>query len=749
MANYNIGSGFSDTHDNQRFFGDKFTGSDSGPYVGVVKNTLDPLKMGRLGVLIPALSNVPAHHTDSTNVIWCQYLSPFYGVKPFKSVTKDDPYNHQTSQSSYGMWAVPPDIDTHVLVIFAQGDKSQTHAFWIGCIQEPMTNQMIPGLGAKEYSKLGEDTLGKLVEMDDLFGDEYEQKISEFGTDILPIGEKNKSKYDDGETIQSSNEWMYPVNVDLATQLHEQGLIQDEIRGVTTSSARRESPSQVFGISTPGPIKSDSRTPNIGLDGTPVAVDRDLGHSFVMDDGDEEGDNHLIRLRTASGHQLLMHDTEGVVYLANASGKAFIEMDEEGRISIYSDRGIAIRSSGDFNLHSDKNIHFHARENIKFTSEKDLMLNSEQYIYSMGQSGILNASQGGAVKTYSSKGISSHTDSEQLHSSSKEFHLQGSQVHFNKPMGRPGSGGGTSSADWGPSWLKPEHEKVNIITREGLIDVDPWGPFDEDKIEYIDSKTTVRDTGLERGSFEGDYDPRYKQPTINSQTGDDYASINANVTNRLIFDNAWQELEALIGPEGRGNLALADASGTATYSDPNLDSRRNALMAEFGIVTPYMDKKFGVGNMEQKKKEFFKGLRERQKYTKPDQVKGVFVTHEPFNRDEGVYSEKPMDPNYDPYYRTVLQGLGDFDNEWLELEHLIAMTTGTFQQFRRRNQLIKKYDIDVIKKRNPETGKWETTGDKWAGNIAEKKAKFYEDLKKRQKKYQNLTPYERDLIISR
>jgi hypothetical protein len=153
--------------------------------------------------------------------------------------------------------------------------------------------------------------------------------------------------------------------------------------------------------------------------------------------------------------------------------------------------------------------------------------------------------------------------------------------------------------------------------------------------------------------------------------------------------------------------------------------------------------------MEQKKKEFFKGLRERQKYTKPDQVKGVFVTHEPFNRDEGVYSEKPMDPNYDPYYRTVLQGLGDFDNEWLELEHLIAMTTGTFQQFRRRNQLIKKYDIDVIKKRNPETGKWETTGDKWAGNIAEKKAKFYEDLKKRQKKYQNLTPYERDLIISR
>ena len=51
-----------------------------------------------------------------------------------------------------------------------------------------------------------------------------------------------------------------------------------------------------------------------------------------MDDGDAKWDLvNLIRFRTASGHQLLMHDSDGVVYIANASGNAYIEMDREGR----------------------------------------------------------------------------------------------------------------------------------------------------------------------------------------------------------------------------------------------------------------------------------------------------------------------------------------------------------------------------------------------------------------------------------
>ena len=113
-----------------------------------------------------------------------------------------------------------------------------------------------------------------------------------------------------------------------AETLLKQGLSADDMRGNTSSSARRESPSQVFGISTPGRKDIGTTKQPVGAkdSGATDHVVRKTGHTFVMDDGAEDGTNQLTRLRTASGHQLLMHDTEGVVYIANGSGNAYIEM---------------------------------------------------------------------------------------------------------------------------------------------------------------------------------------------------------------------------------------------------------------------------------------------------------------------------------------------------------------------------------------------------------------------------------------
>ena len=201
-----------------------------------------------------------------------------------------------------------------------------------------------------------------------------------------------------------------------------------------------------------------------------------------MDDGDVNGDNQLTRLRTASGHQLLMHDTEGVVYLANGSGKAFIEMDKDGTISVYSDGGINLRSSRDFNLHSETNINFHAKGTINFTSENHLALNAEGYLFAMGEKGIFNSSQKGAVRHYGRDGISSFTNGTQLHGASGRIDLAGSQVHFNS-VG--------ASSTWGPSWLKPD--AIGIKVTEGLIDIDDDTPLTGAKVNKIDNKTTVTD----------------------------------------------------------------------------------------------------------------------------------------------------------------------------------------------------------------------------------------------------------------
>ena len=116
--------------------------------------------------------------------------------------------------------------------------------------------------------------------------------------------------------------------------------MEDETRGITSSSARREVPSAVFGINTPGPVDKSSGSPRVNIgskeDSINVFKARLGGTSFVFDDGNDkflrktsasEGSpdyanvnlgetdgqpnllhNELVRLRTRTGHQILLHN---------------------------------------------------------------------------------------------------------------------------------------------------------------------------------------------------------------------------------------------------------------------------------------------------------------------------------------------------------------------------------------------------------------------------------------------------------
>ena len=429
-----------------------WSGEKAGPYIGVVKNNVDALRMGRLQVNIPSLSKT--NDPISGNLVTCEYLSPFYGAKDARhSIPGSTDY--KDSQHSYGFWAVPPDIGTRVLVIFAEGKMDQ--AFWIGCVPEPMTNQMTPGIASSE---LTHDALDGTFEGADAgFQDD---KQSKYGTTNVPSGEVNRTVK--GLKPEQFNTLRRPIHP-FAETLLKQGLSADDIRGNTSSSARRETPSQVFGISTPG-RKDTSTTPvKVGTKDTEGRdyVTRKTGHTFVMDDGAADGTNQLTRLRTSSGHQLLMHDTEGVVYIANGSGNAYIELQKNGRIDVYSGvGGINLRTEGDFNLHSDSNINMHANGQIRMSSAKE-MIQSADVIFTTGQKGIFNSSQAGSVRTFARDGISSDTKGSQLHGArGGNIHLAasgrgrtGGEIHLNS-MG--------PSEKWGPSWLT--QEKVGMQLRE-------------------------------------------------------------------------------------------------------------------------------------------------------------------------------------------------------------------------------------------------------------------------------------------
>lgn len=272
-------------------------------YIGFVKVADDVLRMGRLKVWIPELSGDP---NDENGWFIVNYCSPFAGATNVYDNKNDD--TDVSSQKSYGMWFVPPDINNEVVCCFINGDPAR--GIWLGCLFQQFMNHMVPGIPGND------------------------------STEGLPVTEYNK-KLNQTDLSNPSR----PIYTVLADQLVKQGLDQDSIRGVTSSGARRNDPANdVYGILTPG------------------------GHQFVFDDSPT---NSYIRLRTPSGAQLLINDTVGSIYLNSVDGKNWISMDANGRVNIYGADDISIRSQGSLNLRADRDINIEAAQNINIKARGD------------------------------------------------------------------------------------------------------------------------------------------------------------------------------------------------------------------------------------------------------------------------------------------------------------------------------------------------------------------------------------------
>lgn len=344
---------------------------DSGPYEAIVVNNLDTKYSGALEVEILRFTRGSNSVEKSGEILTVRYLSPFYGVTPSSGLKKNDGY--ESTQKSYGFWAVPPDVGTKVLVIFAEGNPN--YGFWIGCIQEDYMNFMIPD-GRASTQRTTDKT------------------PQNYKGQKLPVGEYNK-KIETGESVDPTL-FKKPYNKDFTNVLETQGLVSDEIRGLTSTSARRDMPSMVFGWSTPGPYDKRSGNPrvDVGPKGKKANVpyNRLGGSSFVMDDGDDKfirathaedgppfyinkeanqtgGDetipqNELVRIRTRTGHQVLLHNSEDLIYIGNSRGTAWIELTSDGKIDIHAQDSISVMTDNDINFTAERDVNIEAGRNI-------------------------------------------------------------------------------------------------------------------------------------------------------------------------------------------------------------------------------------------------------------------------------------------------------------------------------------------------------------------------------------------------
>jgi hypothetical protein len=309
----------------------------SGIYRGIVVDTFDPAREGRIKVQIMKFyGTFPPGQDSATNLdadlylgaMWCRQVMPFGGTTP----PAPGP-NGVVSQNSYGISGQPPGLNNEVIVAFG-GDMHS--GIVLGVVLDPGRRDGLNGAGATRVTASGATTIGQEV----------------------------------ARTATSPNE--LPDEHPQAEALRTQGLDKDRIRGLNFSTPTRDPSPRTMGMTTPA------------------------GHSLTMDDGDiEDADNLGIRLRTAGGAQILMDDTNGLTYINNREGNVWIEMNRNGDIDIYAASTINMHTRGDFNFHAGGSFNLQANGDINMKALGGVRMQSVGGSYDISAGGNLNLTADG------------------------------------------------------------------------------------------------------------------------------------------------------------------------------------------------------------------------------------------------------------------------------------------------------------------------------------------------------------------
>jgi len=354
---------------------------ERGIVIGEVKANAHPASMGNLSVFIPTFAD-NSRPNDKSQWRQVRYCTPFYSRTEVQGSGDSSIVTKNTS----GMVYPCPDIGTKVLCFFPEGRNQD--GFWFACAPDTYMMQSIP---------------------EPAFTSNITTQPGQIRGTKAPGGEFNDIDFKtDKKTNYLSPKRAFDKNThDI---LKTQGIDQDEIRGLTSSNYMRETPSELFGITTKGrrinkssvdiaddkniisKLKQGADLSKAQADTVEGRVARKHGHSLVMDDGDIEGNNNLIRFRTAAGHQILLHDTEDLIYIGNSKGTSWIQMDADGQLDVYSKTNINLRSKN-INMHADSSIKMHAGNNIQIVAAKTLQLEGGTlaHMYSDGQAQMYGA----------------------------------------------------------------------------------------------------------------------------------------------------------------------------------------------------------------------------------------------------------------------------------------------------------------------------------------------------------------------
>lgn len=441
--------------------------SEYGPFYGIVKNTSDSTRSGRIQVFIEAFADSENEDDDST---WTtvRYMPPFFGSTPYNPPKSGVGKYIDGNSNTYGMWFTPPDVGITVLCVFVNGDRSQ--GFYIGVAPDQSIGHMVPAVGgAKEFVPENANQAAYLS--------------GAIRAPVVEINTNNEAFEGNARFFEKPK----PVHGAVAQSMFVQGVQKDPERGPIGSSSQRESPSAVFGVSTPGiPVyqggikPADARRKIESGEVKPQdlkVIGRTGGHSIVMDDGDIDDKNRLIRFRTTAGHQITMSDSGNFFHIMHANGLAWVEMGAEGTLDVYTTNSINMRTRGDINFHADRDINMFAGRDFKVKSKGDMEIESVKNFSLLVQQNLKMHSQKSiGVRSDGTLALTSANGGSWGGGSSLIF--QAGQIDLNGPSAPP---------------VQPVNPITKVISDETEFDSQKGWLVKRNKLESIVSRATTHE----------------------------------------------------------------------------------------------------------------------------------------------------------------------------------------------------------------------------------------------------------------
>lgn len=449
-----------------------------GVYLAEIVSTKDISRTGRVRVFIPAISKDKNSTAGYFDAVW---TSPFAGGTDPR-VIGTEIENPQQSMSSYGFWGVVPDNGNLVLIAF--GDGNTKYPMVMSCLFPDKYNSMIPAnAGNKTYQSPGLN---------------------------LPTVEKNKRTAD-----INHNDTFRPIQHTLAEAIVKQGLAMDPIRGAGSSSARRESPSEVFGLLTPGP--RDPLDFNYRLGGHSITLDDNLG-------------SRQIRIRSSQGSQLLLDDTSGMVYLINRDGNVWMEFASSGEVFMYAENDINMRTKRSFNLRADNDVNIEAGQNVNIKAAMDH--DGAAYVgEGAGAGGTVNIESKADMNLFAESNFfqTSNTGETHLNSAGSFYNTTGVSIEQLAEADIINSAGGKASTKAGGEIIL--QASGNIVEKGSKVLMNSGGSSAATATAATTAETILTDTHLDQPAADPGYDRDADSPVLsNGQREGEKAQVVTIVT---------------------------------------------------------------------------------------------------------------------------------------------------------------------------------------------------------------------------